>query len=139
MKENNKKIKEEIENSINNAFEVYAVETPDECLAILINAWNIIPDAKEEWDEAYLLSKYITSVYFNINDLDNALQWLKNYKTCDEKQRNYGESEFMAGKIYYELDEKNKAKEYFKIADKKSRSRCWEGEDVKYFQLFKKK
>lgn len=140
MKELDEKIKKEVEVIIEEAMKAFSTDSIDQSVEILIRGWDLLPNEKNQWYEGYLLTKYITTVYFNAGELDKAMNWMPEYFKTDHAQLNFGESEFLAGKLYFELNELAEAKEYFKIANEKSQGRLWEGEgDIKYFKLFKEK
>jgi len=138
-------VKEKIDQLIRESFVGYQrdadLSTNSNTLLKLTEAWEFLPEPKSSWDESYLVSKYFTHVYVNANELQKANDYVQTFIECDNKQRGFGESEFMAGRIAFELNQLNEAKEYFEIATQKSDGRCWKTSDdvVKYYQFYKEK
>ncbi|WP_339705301.1 hypothetical protein [uncultured Kriegella sp.] len=139
MKDLDDSKKKKIDDLIENAMRIFDPKNIEQTILILEEAWDILPAKKEDWKESFLISKYITHVYFNAEQYDNALVWAKKFNDSNPG-RDYGESEFMLGKILVKKNETKKAKKYFEIADKKSDGRVWKGEkDMNYFKVYKSK
>lgn len=139
MPELEKVKKAKISELIGEAMNVFSLDDPQPCLSILLEAWNLLPFQKHTWEEGCQLSNYIIHVYFRTGDYKNALKWQDTFIQCDNANRNQGVSEFMAGKIAYELNNMEVAKSYFSIANTKSEGRCFYDEDEKYKKLLDKK
>lgn len=139
MPELEKLKKAKIREMIGEAMNVFSLEEPQPGLSILLEAWELLPFQKYTWDEGYQLSNYIIHVYFRTGDYKNAHKWQDTFIQCDNANRNRGESEFMAGKIAYEMNNLEVAKNYFSIANTKSEGRCFYEEDKKYKKLLDKK
>lgn len=140
MKELDENLQVKIQELIDESDEMYDKDDIDPCLVILDNAWEMLPEPKTDWDESYLISKEIAQTYFCSGNIEKAWDYIRIFIECDNAQRNFGESEFLAGKIAFELQKFEDAKAYFQIAETKSEGRQWKGEsDPKYFQFFKRK
>ena len=130
-------IKEKIESLINQSLEVYSDDDISKTIQLLEEAWEALPQPKENWQEGFLVVKYMMHSYFNVNDFKNAEKWINHFLSFNEI-RDYGESEFLAAKIMLETGKEKEAAEFFKVADSKSDGRVWEGErNEKYGNFFK--
>lgn len=135
-------IKTQVDALIQKAMDSFNPTNIDVSVLILKEAWELLPETKENWAESFLISKYITHVYFNAKQFDNALLWAKQFHKSYVK-RSYGESEFMLAKTLYELERYEEAIPYFTIAKHKSFdgkvARVFTGEkDPKYLAFYKK-
>ena len=103
---------------------------------LLIEAWDILPGDKYEFDESYLIVWGILDIAILIKDIDVMNKWVDKIFHSDPSRGDTGEREMWAGRVAYESGELDKAKEYFKIANKKSCGRCFGDEDKKYKSFF---
>lgn len=71
-----------------------------------------------------------------IGSVDIMNQWVDKIFYADPGRGDTGEREMWAGRVAYESDEKGKAMEYFRIANNKSRGRCFGNKDQKYKEFF---
>jgi hypothetical protein len=130
-------IKEDIEALIKKSMDLYSPNDITKTLACLDEAWDKLPEPKNNWQEGFLIAKYIIHSFFNVKNFNKAEQWLDKFISFNEI-RDYGESEFMSAKVKYELGKEREALALFKVADAKSKGRVWAGEkEVKYFKFFK--
>lgn len=132
-------IKLEIERLTKEAFGVFNLQNPQPGIDFLIEAYNKIPEPRNVYSDSFNLIKYIAIGYFRAGLLPESEKWLPVFLDCDNKVMNYGESEFLAGKIAFEKDNKTEAIQYFIIANQKSEGRVFKSKDEKtYFSFFKK-
>ncbi|RZS92499.1 tetratricopeptide repeat protein [Aquimarina brevivitae] len=132
-------LKDKVDGLIDKAMSGFDPNNIQNAISTLKEAWELLPEPKYKWSDSFLISKYLTHVYFNQNQFDNALDWAKIFNQCDPG-RDYGESEFMLAKVLYQKNNKEEAKEKFKVADQKSDGRVWKGEkNLDYFKFFKGK
>lgn len=75
--------------------------------------------------------------YLKILDFDNSKKWSTILFNCDKERIDDGEREFVAGRVFYEAGEREKAFEYFKTAFKKSRGHSFDNEDPEYLEFYK--
>lgn len=130
-------IKKEVDGLIDEAMNKYSRDNINISIKILLTAWDILPEDKNQWNQSFLIAKYITHVYFNAGELKKAREWGEIFNQTDPN-RDFGESEFMLGKIDFELENFSMAKNWFSIAEKKSGGRTWRGEsEPKYFKFYK--
>lgn len=131
------RIKSQVESLIEQAMSVYSPENINPTIEALMKAWELLPEPKENWYDGFLVAKYITHTFFNVKDFENAEVWARNLRAFN-KVRDFGESEFISGKVALELGKEEDAYQFFKVADEKSEGRVWKGEkDMKYFKFFK--
>lgn len=106
---------------------------------LILKAWDLLPDKKEDYQESFEIMNSLTHIYFNLGRFEEAKKWAEVFLHCNPT-RNYGEQEFMYAKVAFELGDLDKARKYFEIADKKSEGRFWKHKDtMKYFKFFKEK
>lgn len=140
MPELNSPLKEKVEELLFKKAELdFEKKEYDSCIKNLKTAWELLPDEKIKWNESYLIADYLAAVYVLEKKFDDALNWSTILQKCDLERGDFGEREFALGKVYYEMQDLEKAKEQFIIAMKKSEGRMFEGEDKKYIDLVKKK
>lgn len=129
----------EVNALIDKSMSVYSPNDISETISTLEEAWALLPTPKEKWQEGFLVVKYMVHSYFNVKEFEKAEAWANTFRLFNGI-RDYGESEFMSGKIAFEMDKPAIARNYFEIADKKSGARVWKGErDMKYYKFFKAK
>ena len=125
---------------IDQSFNAYSKESIEESIRLLDEAWSMIPDDKEQWDEGYLVSKEYIDTYFAYEDYNEAEKWIDIFLKADALHANHGDGQLLAGQVYFELGKEDLAKKYFTIADEKSKGRLWKGDSVmKYFKFYKEK
>lgn len=132
----NEELSQQILDLIDEAYNTYSKESPENSINILHEAWNLIPDNKEEFEEGYLVVHELIETYFSIGDYLATEKWIEMYLKSDNINRNFGTAEFYAGKTAFELGKLEEAKSYFQIAEKKSKGRIWKGENFKKYADF---
>jgi hypothetical protein len=109
-----------------------------EAIKILEKAWELLPNPKVVFDDSYHIAKYIIQFCLLAKDYVKAKRWSNIIFICDLERADSGEREFLAGKVAFDSDDLDIAKEFFFIANKKSEGRCFVDEDTKYLKFFKK-
>jgi hypothetical protein len=117
--------------------EEYDNENFIQSIKFLEEAWEKLPEPKGAYDDSYYIAEEIIRVSLLVKDLKKAKKWSEIIFSCDLERIDSGEREFFAGQVAYESGEMEIAKEYFIIANKKSRGRCFEDEDEKYRKFFR--
>ena len=56
---------------------------------------------------------------------------------CSTSRYDYGERELLVGKVAYESEDIEKAKEYLTVADKKSNGKVFGENDIKYLSVIR--
>lgn len=129
----------EINALIDKSMKVYSPDDISETISTLEKAWALLPAPKEKWQDGFLIVKYMVHSYFNVKNFEKAEEWSSLFRSFNGI-RDYGESEFMSGKIAFERNKLDIARDYFETAEKKSDGRVWKGErDLKYYKFFKAK
>lgn len=107
-----------------------------EAIGILEEAWELIPDEKYEYDESFHIVVGILEAAIKINDKDNIIKWKDKVLIVSPRRADSGEKEMWVGRAEYALGEFEKAREYMKIANEKSRGRCFRPKDTVYKNFF---
>jgi len=111
--------------------------SPNESVQLMLEAWSTLPEPKFTFDDSYRIAKRIINSYMDGQQLAEAKKWSDTLYSCDTERIDSGEREFFSGKVAYEMGDKDKAKEYFVVANQKSRGRCFIDEEKKYKNLIK--
>jgi tetratricopeptide (TPR) repeat protein len=132
------KKQEQVDQLIEFAWQQWEEEKYNECEKSLKKAWDLYPEPKEKWSEAYNTAKSIFHFYFPTN-LSEAKKWLNQMIKDNNINHNFdGDLEFEIGIYKYELGLYEEALEYFMIATKEGGGiRYFEGEDKKYRDFYK--
>jgi len=130
-------LKKEIETLVNRSNEEFSKNRYAESIKLLEIVWDKIPNPKGLYNESYHIVKDIIETFFVIKNFNKAEEWVEKLFLTGFMRIDAGEKEFFAGKIAYELENFDIAREFFIIANKKSEGRCFEGEDEKYLKFLK--
>lgn len=126
----------EIEDLMDESDVKYSEGKYEECMIILKEAYNKIPYDKYQYSESYLVVCDILDLAIKIKDYETVEKWVEHIFYASPYRVDSGEREMYAGKVAYELGYKDKAKEYFTIANKKSDGRCFERGDKEYLDFY---
>jgi len=124
-----------IEGLMDESFCQYKNSDYEKAINLLIEAWGELPDGKNEYDESYLIVWRILDIAIKAHKIDIMNQWVDKIFYADLERIDSGEREMWAGRVAYESGDMKKAKEYIKIANKKSHGRCFSEKDKKYREL----
>jgi tetratricopeptide (TPR) repeat protein len=127
---------------VNEAYEYFQKENYIESFKLMGQAWDMIPLPKENYFESFNIAKYIFDDYVTLFKFDEAERWLKEIKKVQAKYPlswDAGQVEFLEGKLYFEKNELERAKELFIIAMRNSDGRAFLSQPKKYVDLLKKK
>jgi len=132
-------IKEEFESLLEKSNEQFNNGNYNDSIVLLEEAWDIIPNPKGIYcEESYHLVKDIISTCFMVNDLKKAKEWADKIFLTGFARIDSGDKEFIAGKVAFELDDLETAKEFFSIANTKSEGRCFVNpKNTKYLKFLK--
>lgn len=130
-------MKREIEILIEESNQEFQRKNYKQSIKLLEMAWDEIPEPKGLYGESYDIVKDIIETYFTISSFDQAEKWLEKLFVSGLDRIDAGEREFYCGRVSFELENYEVAKEYFRIAEKKSAGRCFEDEDTKYLKFYK--
>jgi tetratricopeptide (TPR) repeat protein len=141
-------IQEKIDELTEMAYTSFQDGNYDKCFDLYKKAWNLYPDPKENWVEAYNTAKYIFEDYLKIKKLDEAKKWLEkmtvinnSFRSFDEGLASDEEVDFCEGKYNYEIGNYDEAYKLWREVVKKSGKnhfRFFENQDKKYFDFYKK-
>ncbi len=127
----------EIQDLMDKSNEKYDMEKYEEAIELLIEAWEKLPGEKNPYDESYLIVWGILDIAIHIKNVCIMNQWVDKIFSADPERGDTGEREMWAGRVAYESDDLDKALNYFKIANKKSRGRCFGNKDAAYKKFLK--
>ena len=106
----------------------------------LEETWEMFPGIKEQNPLASVIAGDIALSYLeDLGDYTQALKWAEVLLECHKYKLDSGEANFLKGRIFYEMNELERAKVQFRLAMEKSEGRAFEGADKKYLQLLKLK
>lgn len=105
----------------------------------LLEAWELFPEPKGQWDESYHIASYLVKTYLKLQQPSDAKFWITTLFNCDVERPDFGEREVHAGVVEYELGNFEEARRYFTIADKESKGRNFRKVDAKYYKFYKEK
>lgn len=132
-------LKEQVESVMNESNQEFDKKNYLDSIRLLEKAWDLLPEPKGEYSESYHIALYASETYLVINDIIKAQVWADIIFQCGLNRIDSGEREFLSGKVAFESEDFEKAKELFATANKKSEGRCFNSEDAKYLKFFKKK
>ncbi|MGG6313992.1 hypothetical protein [Paenibacillus macerans] len=132
-------VKEKFEILINKSNEEFNKGNNGESISLLEEAWNLIPEPKGIYsEESYHLVKDIISTYFMMNDYLKAKEWADRIFLTGFDRIDSGDKELISGKSAYEVGDFEAAREFFRIANRKSEGRCFDSPvNAKYLKFFK--
>ncbi|MFF2484332.1 hypothetical protein [Paenibacillus sp. NPDC058071] len=132
-------IKERFEHILNESNEKFKGGSYDDSILLLEEAWNLIPEPKGIYsEEGYHLVKDIIDTCFIIKDFKKAKEWADKIFLTGFERIDSGGKEFISGKVAFELNDLETAKEFFRIANSKSEGRCFGSpKNAKYLKFFK--
>jgi hypothetical protein len=120
----------------NNEFDIKNFEGS---VSLLERAWEELPNDKVTYDESFLIVWGILDISIVLKDTERMKKWVDKIFITDPGRGDTGERELWAGKVAYEIGDLSKAREYFDVANKKSRGRCFGTKDGKYLKFYKTK
>jgi len=135
-------IQTKVDTFVEDAYESFQKKSYIESFKLMDKAWDTIPLPKENYFETFNIAKYIFDDYVALLRFDDAERWLKEIKNVQAKHPSSwdaGQVEFLEGKLYFEKNELDKAKELFIIAMRNSEGRAFLSQSKKYVDLLKKK
>ena len=116
---------------------LYDSKEYEESIMKLIEAWDLLPEDKYRFKESYHVIQRILSTAIVIKDYETMMKYLPHIFYASPNRPDYGGREFWAGKVYFEMGDKEESYRYFKIAFSKSKGKCFDFEDEKYKLFFK--
>lgn len=102
-------------------------------------AWDLYPDPKNNWNEAYALARDFFKVYLFEANFDKAKEWLN--KMIDHNNNLHlfdGDVTFNVGKYYFETGDYKTALEKWQSVVKDAGLRYFENEKKEYLDFYNK-
>lgn len=122
---------------VDQALDQYDTAPAEDRIRILKEAWALMPEPKNQWDESYSIAHGLAITLLDEEALDDAREWAVNLLTCPVTEDSAGEAEMIYAMICFEQGEFAEAMDFFADADEKSEGTCWEAEDPKYEEFFR--
>lgn len=135
-------IEDETHKLVNEAYEYFQKKNYDASFNLMYKAWDMIPMPKENYFESFNIAQYIFDDCVTLLRFDDAERWLKEIKKVQAKHPeswDAGQVEFLEGKLYFEKNELDKARDLFIVAMRESEGRAFVNQPKKYADLLKKK
>jgi tetratricopeptide (TPR) repeat protein len=135
-------IQSKVDEFVDASYDYFQKENYIETFKLIDRAWDTIPPPKENYFESFNIAKYIFEYNLILLKFDEAERWLNEIKKVKIKHPSSwdaGQVEFLEGKLYFEKNDLDKAKELFIIAMRDSKGRQFSDEPKKYVDLLKKK
>ena len=134
----NEELQEKIDELIDSAFIKFEEGKFEESFSLQKRAWDIFPDPKEQWNEAYNIAKYIYTDYLNVGRFNEAKEWLN--KMIENNKNLHLEDEDVwheTAKYQFEIGEYKDSYDKFKQVVEDAGLRYFEDEDPKYLEFYK--
>ncbi|MFZ4701159.1 MAG: hypothetical protein ACOYMG_14010 [Candidatus Methylumidiphilus sp.] len=110
----------------------------EEAQSLLEQGWQLIPEPKSEYNIS--ISKVLASIRLMAQSgkPSLALEWIEELKHLPISAID-AEPDFLTGITHFELGNMGAAFQHFDRSSKMSKGRCFEGEDKKYIDFYKKR
>lgn len=133
-----KKLQDEIETLTDLAYEKFLNNEIEKSFILSEQAWDLYPDPKENWNEAYNTASSIVDDCLKIKDFERAKKWLNNMIMVNNNlYLNDEDLNFYLGKYFFEIGDYLKAKEEWDNAVSLAGYRVFEGEDPRYIDFYR--
>ena len=106
-------------------------------LTELIKLWDSLDEPKQDNINSYLIISKIVTIYLKRSDYNNAWNWAQNALLYTDNHNISGESEFLLGKVAFEMNNLEEAKRYFKKVKTKSGTRLFNNDKKEYLEITK--
>ncbi len=104
----------------------------------IIDAWQLFPEPKNNWNEAYSLAKEIFEAFLLDNDLENAKNWLNKMVDINNNLHLFDEDCFFNyAKYQFEMGEYKDSFDKFSRVVEVAGLRYFEDEAPKYLDFYK--
>ncbi len=141
MKIFEKHIEDSINDLMDKSSKAYDDNDNAKSFGYLVQAFEIIPEPRYEYNEAYNYCSYVLDFIleedYRINEI--AEKWLNNLKNIAQRQKCWsGSIDFFEGKTFFRLKDYNKAYDSFQKSIEIGKGfRYFEDEDPKYLDFYK--
>lgn len=107
-------------------------------IVFLESEWDNLSVPKEVHENSFHIASFLIDNSIKEMLYDNAEKWGEIIQTCDLERHDSGQREFLYAKTKYHLGKFDEAMEWMKIANKKSKGRCFKGQNKEYEDFFNK-
>lgn len=133
-----KKLQDEIDSLTEQAYEKFLNNEIEQSFKLYEQAWNLYPEPKENWNEAFNTARYIVDDCFKIRDFERAKKWLNNMIMVNNSLHLDDEYlGFYLGRYYFETGDYVKAKEEWDSIVPIAGYRYFESKDPKYLDFYR--
>jgi tetratricopeptide (TPR) repeat protein len=116
---------------------LYQQERYEEALKEVSRLWGLVPEPKTAMPNTYLIVLYGARLTLKRRDFDGALEWAMRGLEFSGNRNLGGESEFLAGEVYYEMGDMENARVYFNKVHKLSGYRFFREKNPAFKDLVK--
>lgn len=133
----NDKLQEKIDDLTELAYQKFQNNLKEDSFKLMEQAWDLYPDPKENWTEAYNTAKCACDDSFIIKDLPRTKIWL-NRMIANNNNLHHSDEEckYYVAKYLFESGEYEEALVKFKEVVKEAGLRYFEDEDPKYLDFY---
>ena len=133
-----KKLQEKIDQLIDFAYTKFEDGKMEESFSLQKEAWNLYPEPKNQWNDAYNTAKYIYLDYLIIRKFDEAKIWL-NRMIENNNNLNLEDEDvwFETAKYQFEVEDYKESYDKFKKIVEVAGFRYFEDENPKYLDFYK--
>jgi len=118
------------------AYELFVAKKYEESFSIYEQCLEMIPEPKSDYGESSNVIEWMVENYLLIGRHAEAIKWVEQLSDYLKNKDITGDGEFLKAKVYFEVKDLGKSLEYFRIADEKTKGRCFEDEDNKYLYFY---
>jgi tetratricopeptide (TPR) repeat protein len=101
-------------------------------------AWKKLPEPKFGWDVSKSFTHALAKTYRDAGDFHSALALMNELFASGTVKPHQDGPRFVLATIYFEMGDSENAMKWFAEANQISKGRCFQGEDKKYQDFFKK-
>ncbi len=104
---------------------------------LIMEAWKVLPLPPTDYDYAQILSRGIVTFFRDTKQFDKAIEWLDIIREAYSGGSNDSVN-FLAGTVYFEAGDFDKAFSVFDALFKKFKQRPFQGEKPEYLAFYQK-
>lgn len=119
--------------------EMISGDEAEAAITMLEEAWELLPDGKYEYDESFHIVAYILEAAIKTNNKECLLKWMDRVLLADPERDQYdkgGEKDMWVGRASYALGDFENAKKYMKMANEKTKGRCFRKNDTVFKNFY---
>ena len=132
-----KQLQDKIDDLSNLAYDKFQNNKIDESFKFLKEAWDLYPEPKNQWNEAYTSAKYLFEDYIRIGNPENAKEWLNKMIEHNNQLHLFdGDITFNIGKYYFETSDYKSALEKWQSVVSDTGLRYFENEKKEYLDFY---